>query len=93
MHELSHLIRGHSPARIDITQDNILMLHSYDANQEVEADVLAGALLLPRVALVEIINKKMSKPDAAAKYCTSQELLTMRLNITGVNKQFSYGSR
>jgi Zn-dependent peptidase ImmA (M78 family) len=90
MHELSHLIRGHAPARVDFTKDNVLMLHSYDQEQEDEADILAGTLLLPRTALVEIVKGKIPPNTVLATYCVSQQLLTMRLNRTGVNKQFSY---
>jgi Zn-dependent peptidase ImmA (M78 family) len=66
------------------------MLHSYDQEQEDEADILASTLLLPRTALVEIVKSKIPTTKVIATYCVSQQLLTMRLNRTGVNKQFSY---
>lgn len=89
MHELAHLIRGHAPARVDVTEDSLLMLHSYDELQEEEADLLAGVLLLPRVALTEIRRSKVPNSVVTDNYCVSQKLLTMRLNTSGVNKQFS----
>jgi Zn-dependent peptidase ImmA (M78 family) len=48
MHELSHLIIGHEPARVDITDDRLLILNTFSQQQEDEAKWLSGCLLLPR---------------------------------------------
>lgn len=90
MHELAHLICGHKPARIDITEDGLMILRSYDKNQEDEADLLGHVLLLPRVALVHIKNNGLTAKVAAKEYVVSEQLMTMRLNTSGVNKQFGY---
>ncbi len=29
-HEIAHVIIGHEPARVDVTEDGLLMLHCYD---------------------------------------------------------------
>jgi Zn-dependent peptidase ImmA (M78 family) len=88
MHELAHLICGHKPARVDISDDNLMILQSYDKSQEDEADTLAGVLLLPRVVLVHIKKQGLDTEYAASHYAVSKQLLTMRLNMSGVNKQY-----
>ena len=52
MHELAHLIRAHTPARMDVSADGLLLLNTYDRKQEDEANWLAGCLLLPRATLI-----------------------------------------
>lgn len=93
MHELSHIICGHKPIRVDISEDELMMLQSYDDTQEEEADLLAAILLLPRVALVSIKAKGISTKQAANDYGVSEKLMTMRLNTAGVNKQFKNKNR
>lgn len=89
-HELSHLIIGHSPARVDVTPDEVLILHTYDRTQEEEADWLCGCLLLPREALVTIKKQRLSEAVAAERYGVSTTMLKYRMNITGVSKQTSW---
>lgn len=92
-HELSHLLLGHVPARVDVTQDGLLMLNTFDRDQEEEAAWLAGCLLLPRQALMFIRRQRLNLRDAAARYGVSQDMLTYRLRITGVDTQFSRARR
>ena len=86
-HELSHLIIGHSPARVDVTDDDLLILDTYDKRQEEEADWLCGCLLLPREALLHIKRKKIPSANAIELYGVSERMFTYRMNITGVSKQ------
>src|SRR5580658_8647495 len=44
VHELAHILIGHRPARVDLTEDGSLMLSTYDKDQEDEANWLAGCL-------------------------------------------------
>jgi hypothetical protein len=46
MHELAHVIIGHEPARVDVTEGGSLILNTYNREQEDEADWLAGCLSL-----------------------------------------------
>jgi Zn-dependent peptidase ImmA (M78 family) len=87
MHELSHLIIGHKPARLDITNDGLMILSSYDKQQEEEANWLAAALLLPREALLHVRRRGLSNEEAAAMYGCSVALFTMRVQTTGVDLQ------
>lgn len=87
MHELSHIIIGHSPTRIDISENGLLILHTFDRVQEEEAKWLCGCLLLPRPALLLIRRLGLDPKAAAKKYGTSEQMVTFRLNVLGLARQ------
>ena len=91
MHELAHLIVGHPPALGLVTEDGYLMLNCYDKEKEDEANWLAGALLLPREALILVYRKGWDETSAVEHYGTSLDMLRFRLNATGVNVQMRRG--
>jgi Zn-dependent peptidase ImmA (M78 family) len=88
-HELSHVLIGHVPARVDITEDGLLVLNTFDRAQEEEASWLAGCLLLPRVALVSIRAQSVDPRTAAQRYGVSHDMLEYRRRMTGVDTQFA----
>ncbi len=88
MHECSHLILNHRPAKAALSEDGQLLMSAYDKQQEAEANWLAAALLLPRTALVAIAMGGMEASAVARHYVVSEQLLTMRINRTGVRTQF-----
>lgn len=87
MHELAHVVIGHEPARIDVTEDRLLLLNTYDRQQEDEANWLAGCLLLPREALFEIRRRRLTERTAAHEYGVSAAMLRYRFNVSGVDFQ------
>jgi len=87
MHELSHILLNHKPARIDITEDGLLMLNTYEKDQEEEATWLAGCLLLPRDALMSIRQHGLNQKVAAKRYGVSVDMLQWRIKMTGVDYQ------
>jgi hypothetical protein len=87
MHELSHILIGHEPGKIFLSQNGQIMLRTYDQTQEEEASCLANVLLLPREVLLFIRRSRMSDNKACEIYGVSRELLKFRLNISGVNRQ------
>ncbi len=88
MHELSHIILGHKPSQIIfLTPDTKIALRDYNQDLEEEATWLSGCLLLPREALILIRHNGISDIDACHKYSVSIDLLTFRMNKTGVNYQ------
>jgi len=87
MHELAHVILNHRPATVILSTDTSLALRTFDADQEEEANWLAGCLLLPRPALLHIMRLRLSQDAACQEYRVSRELLTYRMNITGVSVQ------
>jgi Zn-dependent peptidase ImmA (M78 family) len=91
MHELAHVIIGHTPARVDITEDGALILNTYDRQQEDEANWLAGSLLLPRDALMWIRRQRFDLQAAAREYGVSLQMMQYRLNVTGVDYQLRSG--
>jgi len=87
MHELSHILAGHRPSTVMLSPDGALALRSFDRQQEDEANWLCGALLLPRPALVFIVQSDMDQEEACKRYHVSDDLLIYRLNVTGVTAQ------
>jgi hypothetical protein len=85
-HELAHIILRHSPTQAFFGPDGALMMKEYNANQEAEADCLAGILLVPREALLVLLNQ-MDEPSLANHFGVSPDLLRMRKNLTGVERQ------
>lgn len=88
-HEIAHVIIGHEPARVDITEDGLLMLNCYDKKQEEEATWLSGCLLLPREALLLIRRQRMNDEMAKDKYGVSAQMLSYRLRMSGVDMQMN----
>lgn len=88
MHELSHILLNHEPSQMMVSPNNPFVLRSYNDLLEEEASWLAGCLLLPREALVHIEVASMSINEACETYQVSRKLLTYRMNITGVNRQY-----
>ncbi len=87
MHELAHIILEHTPCQIFVTEAD-LALRDYDDKQEAEADWLAGALLLPRVALQKLAYGRTSRDQALDEYAVSPDLYEYRKRMTGIAKQF-----
>lgn len=88
-HELAHGIRGHEAQEVALTDDGLMLLKDYDKVQEEEADWLAGCLLLPRDALMAIKRQRLDDSDAASQYGVSAKMMSYRMAMTGVNRQFA----
>jgi len=88
MHELAHIIIGHEPARVDLTEDGLLILSSYNKQQEEEAKWLSACLLLPRDALLLIRRQRLTPEAAAVRYGVSVPMLNYRMNVLGLGQQF-----
>jgi Zn-dependent peptidase ImmA (M78 family) len=87
MHELSHILLQHVPARVDVAPSKLLLLSDYSDEQEQEADWQAGALLLPRDGLVHWRSRQRSAADIAELFGVSTALCEWRLRMTGVDVQ------
>lgn len=86
-HELSHIIRGHEPSRVDVSEDNMMLLHTFDRKLEDEANWLAGCLLLPREALLLARKKRLPDDQIMERYRVSSEMLQYRIRVSGVDVQ------
>ena len=89
MHELAHLLLGHEPSTIFFAGDENLALRGFNKAAEEEADWLAGALLLPRDALVNLRAKNCPPEVACDEFGVSKQMLSFRMRVTGVERQFS----
>ena len=89
MHELAHLILEHKPARVDMTPERCMILDTYDKLQEAEADWLAGVLLVPRNALLDMLLRNRSIEGTASHFNVSTKMIKWRCRMTGIDKQLS----
>ena len=87
MHELAHIELSHVPVRVDISKTGVFLLSDYSDEQEQEADWHAGALLLPRAALVHYRSRGKTVSEIANYYGVSESLCEWRLRMTGVEVQ------
>lgn len=87
MHELAHLVLGHEPARVDVSEDGHLLLHTFDRAQEDEANWLSGCLLLPRAALLHALEQGWSSRRIAGRFGVSEKMVGYRMNVSGVKAQ------
>jgi len=88
-HEIGHVVLRHEPAKMYVTPDGLMMMSEYDLISEEEADWFAGAILVPRDALLDVENRGWTASIAATHFGISVHLLQMRRNRTGIDIQFS----
>ena len=86
-HELGHVVLRHEPAKMFITSDGLMMMSEYNEEFEQEADCFAGAILVPREALLRLVSSGASNREAAGHFKVSEGLVQMRRNLTGVDIQ------
>lgn len=86
-HELAHLLLSHTVRTVE-TVGSFKFL-TCDAEQEEEADWLAGCLLLPRPVLYSAAKRGWGPAQIATKYETSEVMARFRLNASGVLVQLA----
>ncbi len=89
MHELAHLLLGHEPSTMFFAGQENLALRGFNEDAEEEANWLAGALLLPREALVRLRSRNSPTEAACDEFEVSKQMLDFRMRVTGVERQFS----
>ena len=93
MHEISHIHLGHVGNRVDVSEQGLLLVSDFSAEQEDEANWLAGALLAPRDALLAARMEGKSAQQICRDYGISTELCTWRLRMTGIEAQLQHRRR
>jgi Zn-dependent peptidase ImmA (M78 family) len=88
-HEIGHVVLRHEPAKMFVTPDGHMMMSEYNLVNEEEATWFAGAVLVPRDALLDFIKRRIGNGDAAKLMGVSLKLLEMRRRRTGVDVQLS----
>ena len=93
MHELAHLLLGHEPSTMFFAGQENLALRGFNRAAEEEANWLAGALLLPRDALVRRHARNCLPETMCDEFGVSKQMLDFRMRVTGVERQFSRRKR
>lgn len=84
-HEVAHLILGHSMKSVQKTAG--FSFFTCDADEEQEANWLAGCLLLPRRLLYLAAKRGLDSAAIAETYSVSEQMAAFRLRTTGVTRQ------
>ena len=82
-HEISHGILGHPPT----APLNEYGCRYYDKAIEDEANWLGPALLISEEAALYIVSTKMTMTEAIITYGVSEDIITMRINVTGAQRR------
>jgi hypothetical protein len=86
-HELAHILLSHRPATLILSPDGHMVMRSFDAKQEDEANWLAWCLLLPRPALIRSAAQRLTIKQIAESFGVSEKLVAFRVAKTGVQLQ------
>ncbi len=93
MHELSHILCNHDHATAKYDFELPLGMRHFDEVHEEEAKCLGAALQITRPGLLWAMNRNMTQSDMANYYNASLEMVSYRLNTSGVIKQYSYSNK
>jgi hypothetical protein len=93
MHEMSHILLRHVPSHVEVSETGLLLLSDYPQDVEDEANWLAGAMLLPRAALLLHRGRGASVLEIATGFGVSDELCTWRIRMTAIDRQLGIGRR
>lgn len=88
-HEIGHIVLCHEPAKMYFTPDGLMMMNEYNLEHEEEANWFAGAILVPREALLDAAVRDLTDRAAADYFGVSKAVYQMRRNRTGVDIQLS----
>jgi Zn-dependent peptidase ImmA (M78 family) len=86
---MSHIILKHEAAQVFVTADGLMMMAHYNQTHEEKADCLAGSLLVPRDALLTLLDEGRDNRQISKYFGVTVELVQMRRNLTGVDIQRS----
>lgn len=86
-HEVAHLILGHEMKSVEKIAG--MSFFNCDAEEEREANWLAGCLLLPRRLLYLAAKRGLDSAEIAEKYVVSEQMAAFRLRTTGVTRQLA----
>ena len=84
-HEVSHIMLEHDMKTVETIGG--LSFFTCDAEEEQEANWLAGCLLLPRRLLYLAARRGLGAPQIAETYNVSEQMASYRLRTTGVLRQ------
>ena len=79
MHEWAHLFLKHEAKRVHVTPDGVILISDYAKESEDEADWLAGAMLVPREGLYNLLKQGETPEQIAETYNVSVDLARWHL--------------
>ncbi|WP_038382726.1 helix-turn-helix domain-containing protein [Bradyrhizobium elkanii] len=82
LEEFWHILLGHKLTKIARIAD--AYGRTYDKAEEHDAYYLASATLLPKAAIIDAVNKKLSSEQIAKAFGTSSELVDYRIKRLGL---------
>ena len=86
-HEIGHVVLRHEPAQMFVTTDGLTMMSEYNDEPEQDAVWFAGAIRVPREALLKLITSGATNKEASLHFKVSEPLIRMRRNTTGIDVQ------
>ena len=89
-HELAHLILNHTTDQARLSREGLLFRGTFDREQEDEANWLGGCLLVPRDGLLKARFRTADVGALAAQFRVSTDMITWRLQTTGVLRQVGW---
>jgi Zn-dependent peptidase ImmA (M78 family) len=93
MHEIAHILCGHETENTEKIGPLSGLMRSYNPEQEEEADWLGSTLQLPRQALISALRRNLTFDEISLAYTASIEMVSYRVNITGVKHQVWHSKR
>ena len=88
MHELAHIICKHEIHQVETDFEIPFGMRDYDEEQEKEAEWLGSTLQLTKPCLLWARKRNMATIEIAAHFNASVEMVTYRMNITGITKRY-----
>jgi Zn-dependent peptidase ImmA (M78 family) len=86
-HEVAHILLKHEVKMVETIGG--LSFFTCDAEEEQEANWLAGCLLLPRRLLYAAAKRGLNAEQIARSYGVSEQMAAFRLRTTGVARQLN----
>lgn len=90
MHELAHFICNHQVEQDEEKMKLPDIMREFNKQQEEEAKVLGANLQITRTGLLWALKKQMTVSEIADHYNASADMVTYRINSTGVKRQLKY---
>lgn len=89
-HEVAHIVLAHSMKTVQAIGG--VSFFTCDADEEQEANWLAGCLLLPRRLVYLAAKRGLDSAEIAEAYSVSEPMASFRLRTTGVMRQLNAAS-
>jgi hypothetical protein len=90
-HEVAHILLDHELKSVETIGG--VSFFTCDADEEQEANWLAGSLLLPRPLLYRAAKRGLDSAEIARAYNVSERMAAFRLRTTGVTRQLQAARR